>query len=171
VQWRSITLVLVLVETAVAVTAYVMNGDQPRGSVYGNLATSDWERELADWDVECPPCGTGGYTRWVSRRPSVFANLCDDFGIPDSREYPTFPLVGGDPNALPVLMELFKSPDPKARRVAIEGVRRIGDRAEVAAPLLRAALRDSDPDVSGEAAIVLLKWDKDLVLRWLAGKE
>jgi hypothetical protein len=72
------------------------------------------------------------------------------------------PLVAGDPNALP---------DPKARRIATEGVRRVGDRAEIAVPLLKTALQDTDSDVSSEAAIVLMNWDKEFVFRSLAGEK
>jgi len=168
-RWRSITLVFTLTLATVAVATYVMNRDRPHGSMYGGLATSEWERELVNWDVEQPPCASGGYNLWVSRRPSAFAKLCEDVGIPFTRQDPMLPLIAGDPNALPVLMELFKSPEPKARRIAIEGVRRVGERAEIAVPLLKAALQDSDSDVSSEAAIVLMNWDEEFVFRSLAG--
>jgi HEAT repeat protein len=81
------------------------------------------------------------------------------------------PLVEGDPKAIPVLTELFHSPDPKARRIAIEGVRCIGEKARVAMPLLLEALEDADSNVSDEAFDVLFHWDKALLLDWLEDRK
>jgi hypothetical protein len=156
---------------ALGIAVYVVNLlGQPEGSFYRGLATSEWESEVANWDVAQPTCGTDGYMLWVWRRPSAFARMCECAGIAYQQEQSTLRLVDGDPEAIPVLMELLKATDPKARRIAIEGIRRIGDPARIAEQLLIQALNDSDSNVSAEAAIALMKWDKTRVLKWLGGE-
>jgi hypothetical protein len=171
-RWRCVAVVGFVVLAALTLCVVAMKrGRAPVGSVYRGLATSEWEREIANWDVQVPSCGNGGIRLFVWRRPSPLAKICAYIGIPYPRDQATLPLLEGDPNALPVLMELFESPDPKTRRIAIEGVWRIGDRARIAAPLLAKALGDPDSDVSCEAAVALMKWDEARVQRWLRGEE
>lgn len=147
--------------TAAGGALFLLSRDRPSGSVYAGLTTSEWERELAYWDVEQPSCGTGNPP--LSIAPRRNAN-----GVFPRNSRTTLPLVSGDAAALPVLMELFASADPKARRVAIEGVRRIGEPARAATPLLRAALQDPDVEVFVEAAITLSKFEKGFAIDWAA---
>jgi hypothetical protein len=169
---RSFFVFASLAVSGLALIALVLNSaHKPVGSLYRGLATSEWQREIGSWDVGSPSCGVGGYALWVWHRPSTFAKVCDFLGIPYWQNQCTLPLVEGDPEAIPVLMELFDSPDPKARRIAIEGIRRIGDPAKQAVPLLVKALEDNDFDVSCEAAITLMKWDKARVMQWLGAEK
>ena len=165
---RSLILFAVLAVAGIGLADFVWYSfRKPEGSFYGGLATNEWERELVKWEVSRPPCGLGGYTRWVTRRPCALNQLREKIGIPLNEEPSNLLLLNGDPNALPVLMELLKTHHPNTRRIAIEGIRRIGDPAIPAMPLLVEALEDTDSDMSCEAAATLMRWDKVTVYRWL----
>src|SRR5258708_1879522 len=132
-RYRTFIVVALLAFAAFPATVFVLNFlRKSEGSLYHGLATSDWEREIVNWELSRPRCCTGGCDLWITRQPSVFANLCDSFGIPHQQDRSPLALVQGDPKALPVLAELIRSSDPKARRIGIEGIRRIGDGAKSA---------------------------------------
>jgi hypothetical protein len=163
---RLALLALAALTTAVLVPSLMR---KPTGSAYRGLTTGEWEGEIARCDVSPPPCGTGngGRNLYLWRNPSSWERVRAAIGFSNPPGPLPWLLLEGDPAALPVLVELFGSPDPKARRVAIEGVRRIGDPAKGAAPLLVKALGDPDPSVSVEAAFALRRWERARVDRWL----
>ena len=62
----------------------------------------------------------------------------------------TYPLLDGDPAAIPVLRELIQDPDPDVRQAAANGLERIGPKAESMVPLLCKMLKeDADESVRG----------------------
>src|SRR5262245_33005471 len=77
------------------------------GSVFRGLTTSEWHSEIANWEISYPPCGTGGHCLWVTPRAKWWSTLSEHLGVCWVRRSPELPLLAGDPEALPVLMELM----------------------------------------------------------------
>lgn len=113
-------------------------------SLYRGRPTGYWHRDLSrceelwsflsqDYYLSGPePTPIEEWLSWLlgSKQKAGVGGLgSEDF---DRR----FPVLGGDPAAVPVLVELLQYPDCKARREAAEGLRRIGPGAEEAVPAL-----------------------------------
>jgi HEAT repeat protein len=71
-------------------------------------------------------------------------------------------LLDGDAAAIPVLLELMKSPYPSVRLVAVESLARMGEAARPALPALLEASDDEDNEVGSSAAIAVYRLDQDL---------
>lgn len=165
---RKRTSICIAFACVLAIGTFVLLRQPQVAPIYEGRTTDEWELELAQWQIEPPWCGTGGYTRFVWKEPSRIDRLLGYFRIEVAD--PELPLVAGDPAALPALMELMRSPRATTRRIAIEGIRRTDDHGKIAIPLLTESLKDPDSDVGFEAANALRRWDRNVLLRFLNGK-
>jgi hypothetical protein len=78
------------------------------------------------------------------RHRSWWGRLLGEAGVPAPVPDPGYPLFGGDPVAVPVLVELLRSPDATARWAAADGLERVGPGARAAVPGLLEARDDPD---------------------------
>jgi hypothetical protein len=134
--------------------------------------TSWWEREIRTAYGLALSDEHGVPYRWYVRKPppstwESFTSLLLGYPSMDTQD-PS--LTDGDPKALPVLVELIRSPHAKARWVAVSGLGALGRKAPEALPALMAAARDDgdeevrltaiwevrriDPDAADRAAPV-----------------
>lgn len=93
--------------------------------------------------------------------PPAWVTWLGKAGFRFERDESGFPLLLGDPDAFPVLVELLESADPTARRVGAYGLAAIGPRARQAVPALLKALGDPDRGVWLAARGSLGLVDKD----------
>src|SRR5205807_1766311 len=78
------------------------------------------------------------------------------------------PLQDGDPDAVPVLVELLRAPEVNVRILAVWGLKEVGSRARETIPALLAALNDEDEEVAHQAWWALHSIDKSVApeYRW-----
>jgi hypothetical protein len=122
-------------------------------SKYQGRYTNYWREELLYWEVaadaisrEGPP-GVGvrsRFTVWCRSPHPWVERLAVAVGRPSPGRSYDCPLLAGDPDAVPVLMELLRDPDPKVRLIAIQGLEIVGPAAGPAVPALLRALRDKE---------------------------
>jgi hypothetical protein len=100
---------------------------------YNGRPTSYWHAQLDQYEEVWAHCW--GQIHVLRPKNTKFEILVQSiFGIKlDDRGYA---LWDGDPQAIPVLLELLKYPDCKSRRVAATGLSNVGPPAENASPLL-----------------------------------
>src|SRR5262249_53218012 len=84
---------------------------------------------------------------------------------PDKLPPDKLPLLEGDAEAVPVLIELLRSRDRQVRLIAAEGLERVGAKADAAIPALTNALSDADADVRAQAGQALYRIDRDAARR------
>jgi HEAT repeat protein len=60
-----------------------------------------------------------------------------------------------------VLIELLNAQDPKVRRIAVQGLRKVGAAAKPAVPVLLKALDDEDGKVRRDAEWALFRIDRE----------
>jgi len=143
---------------------------KPGEASYLGKSSQTWEAEISRRDVWRPTCGTGGGPPVRCDRPSSFIRpILQSAGIATraTTDEGEIPLLNGDPEAMPVLVELLQSPKTNVRMVAIEGLRRMGEQARPAVPALIAATEDEDVYIAGDAASVLIGLHEDASIRWL----
>jgi hypothetical protein len=130
----------------------------PRGvpgkdeATYLGRPTSYWEEEAMEYRFSFfsivfsdePPPGWEYAASWTRTRPKPFWKRCLDrlTGGPDTGDVETedLELLSGDPDAIPVLVELLESSDSKIRQIAANGLARLGTKAGPAIPALTRAL-------------------------------
>jgi hypothetical protein len=151
----------------------------PRSATFRGKTAAAWDAELRHWspDIEWVSIGGRG-THWGYHAPAYEVWLAQaGFSVRSSDS--DLALLAGDPDAVPVLLELLKSSSPKTRRVAAQGLGQVGSwpglfspesREESATALLR-AIDDDDPDVRLEAEQALVRVDREAAeragLEWL----
>jgi hypothetical protein len=89
----------------------------------------------------------GGGLQLIDSRPQPFwARWLDGWGLDDGprRCRMDWSLVAGDPDAVPVLLEMLRRPEPGARLAAAVGLAKVGEGHPAALPALRGALGDED---------------------------
>jgi len=114
---------------------------------YKGRYTNSWRAELRGYDR----IGIGDYgVDWIFvRRPSrLEVWLAKVMRGNAPKVHPPAPLQDGDPEAIPVLVELLKSPEPIVRIMAASGLQQIGSLASEAVPALSALVDDEDGDVA-----------------------
>jgi hypothetical protein len=137
---------------------------RPSGPVFRGKTAAQWERELQHWEffdsgpVEtihfATRCSTR-FTEWYRISP-WWESWLQTAGIEVSHDDPEVaPLVDGAPDALPVLMELLQSADPKVRRVAATGLEALRGAAREAVPDLIRTL--DDPEWQVRYAVMLVR--------------
>jgi hypothetical protein len=117
---------------------------------YKGRYTNSWRAELRSYDncfrisSEWYFCHTPSrWEQWLSKILPNSSQLSNRFDPP---------WEDGDPEAIPVLVELLKSPERHVRIIAAYGLEIIGPPARDAIPaLLAMLLRDDDEDVATEA--------------------
>jgi HEAT repeats len=155
ILWTMTVLVL-----AITATWWVNTKRVPqREGCFRGQTTSQWEWTLRRWAI-----GTGGKhngwrsTSWVYQ-PSFVERHLEKLGF--QPEAPcSLPLLEGDPEAVPVLVELLKSPDPKVRQIAVQGLEKIGEQARAGTSGLVEALDDPEEEVRRDAAQALFTVDR-----------
>jgi hypothetical protein len=164
---RKVALVGLLM-AALAVLVWCSPG-KPTGPVFRDRTAAQWEAELQHWDAW--DMGIWGYGRepsphfvWM-RTPPWWQGWLQKVGIEVHSGSGELPLLEGDPDALPVLVELLHSADPKGRRAAIQGLTALGAAAKEVIPDLVRALDDPDHDVRVDARQALKAVDADTAQR------
>jgi HEAT repeats len=111
---------------------------------YQGLTASQWESEIRRWEVG-PVILHGGTADafWVRHQP-FWNSWLKYVGIKPGEVCHDMPLLHGDPDAVPVLAELLASHDPQARRLAAQGLEKVGEKARSTVPDLIRALDDED---------------------------
>jgi hypothetical protein len=159
--------VTLLVLLAVMVTGGVtwrlvyFAGQRPEATFRG-WTTRQWEGEISRrgpsiWGEPVIDPGQLG----PAPEPPAWVTWLGKAGFRIERDKSSFSLLAGDPDALPVLVELLESADPRARRVGAYGLRAIGPRARQAVPALLKALGDPDVAVRFAAGGSLRRVDED----------
>jgi hypothetical protein len=111
---------------------------------YKGRYTNSWRVELRSYE----PLGVGshGYVSWhFFRRHTKWEDWLSK--VMPGKYQPIAPLslvADGDPEAVPVLVELLSAPEPIVRMIAASGLERIGLPAREAIPALLALLEDED---------------------------
>lgn len=125
---------------------------------YKGWYTNAWRAELRLWEKVRICGGSSGQSRliWV-RRPASgdewLAELFLSAGDPGGPLSP--PLFDNDPEAVPVLAELLRAPEPNVRLAAVEALQRIGPPASDALRALLLVFEDDDEEVRQQAAQAL----------------
>jgi hypothetical protein len=130
-------------------------------AVYQGQCTSSWRQELLHWKVVCSG-GINAFTyRWRQRQHPPWDEWLGSVTGTHRSFFPLekLPLLQGDVEAVPVLLELLKDPEPQIRLVAAEGLGAVGPPASVAVPHLFDALPDVDSDVHREIEDALFRID------------
>src|SRR5262245_53282226 len=122
----------------------------PSGPSYQGKTAEEWRVELRRWE----PCGVsyGGSHRWTVwfYGPPAHEVWLAKLGVTSPSSDAKLALLEGDSEAVPVLLELLKSPSPKARRVAAQG---LWEGASKLAPPFPAVLLDEAHDDVGEVPV------------------
>jgi len=119
---------------------------------YRGLTAADWEAEVRHWEVVFESYSNKVGWRRVWRREGELGGE-------------RMQLLTDDPEAVPVLAKLLGSRDPKARRIAVQGLEKVGEQARPAVPALLAALDDPDDDVRQDAEQALTWIDREAAER------
>jgi hypothetical protein len=129
---------------------------------YRGKTTSQWAAALQQWDVggEVASNKFGHQTLW-RRNPSIFQDWSERLGFVARDSEESLPLLEGDLEAVPVLIALLADADPKVRRVAVQGLEWVGERAKAAVPALLEALDDPDEWVRRDAEQALFRVDRE----------
>lgn len=139
---------------------YDMTGWVRGEAKYKSQYTGAWKAEIERWHV------VGSDTRWqliggsfkttrvriwearlAPVKPSLLDRFLDCLGVRRYTPPADKRLLGGDSEAIPVLLELLQDDDPQVRLVACEGLIEVGPNANSAVPALNAALTDNDHEV------------------------
>jgi HEAT repeat protein len=142
----------------------------PKGPSYRGKTAAQWQAELRCWEplLKTARNKGGRWTWWVYFPPTHEVWLAK-FGV-SRRDYDAkLALVEGDPEAVPVLLELLKSPSPKARRAAAQGLEKVACKApqfppaqlDAATQALLAAIDDEDQAVRLDAEQALFSVDRE----------
>jgi hypothetical protein len=113
---------------------------------YKGRYTNSWRVELRRWEKVSICGGSSGQPRLVwSRGPALWHEwLAEPFARPGDFDSPVSPpLLNGDPEAIPVLVELLRAPEPNVRLIAAEALASFGrGTTEGFLPAVRAILPD-----------------------------
>jgi hypothetical protein len=122
---------------------------------YGGLTVTQWDAEICNWEVAVTMISSKGgrHMYWVRKESEP-----PEGGWSDDE----MPLLRGDPEAIPVLVVLLRSPNHHARLIAVQGLRRCQKQARSAIPALLKALDDPDDNVRGYAAETLFWLDREV---------
>jgi HEAT repeat protein len=146
--------------TLAAALAAVWHHPVTPAPAYRGLTARQWEQELRNWrPYAVLGSETWGETLWDREQP-LWLRWAEWIGLPVPADKGDLPLLEGDADSVPVLIELLRSPDVQARQVAAQGLDYVGPGAGRAAPALRAALEDDDPMVREYAAQALYQIER-----------
>jgi hypothetical protein len=114
---------------------------------YKGRYTNSWRAELRSYDSIA--IGDLGCVDWIFvRRTSRLEDwLAKVMPGSSPKVHPPAPLQDGDPEAIPVLVELLTSPERIVRIMAAAGLEQIGSPAQEAIPALSALVDDEAGDV------------------------
>jgi hypothetical protein len=151
--WRKVAFVGLLV-VPLAVLAWWL-ASQPEGPVFRGKTAAQWERVITNWPFDYIKARDGSTIafHWAPR--SILDRVLWESGVTFAVTDPGYPLFKGDPAAVPVLLELIKSPDATTRWAAVHGLGRVGPAALVGIGALREATHDSDDMVCFAAWVEL----------------
>lgn len=140
-------------------------GDRSANQYRGGTAVQ-WESEIRRWSVGVSGWSNKGgrWTFWY-REPRWWEAWLAKIGAARKHDLHEMPLLAGDAGAVPVLLELLRSNDSKARLIAAEGLERIGEKAKPAVPDLIAAMEDDNEDVRAQAEQSLFYIDREAAER------
>lgn len=110
---------------------------------YKGKYTCEWNAEIKEWSLGLLPFDTAEPRVW-RLKPS----RAETSGV---LQFPDVSLLNGDPEAIPVLLELLTSDDSNVRFFACMGLGKAGAGATAAVQALQKALKDPDPSVRDEA--------------------
>jgi hypothetical protein len=128
---------------------------------YRGRYTNYWRAELRCYHVELGRDVLGhGYWDFV-RTQSVWEQWLSKLlpiSFQPKLDSPA-PLQDGDPEAVPVLIELLQAPERTVRILAAHGLETIGSPARPAVPALLTLLKDENGDVVSQAILALIAID------------
>jgi hypothetical protein len=117
---------------------------------YKGRYTNSWRTELRAYDHYFRISSDWYFFRTPSRWDPWFSKILPKSFTSNDRFDP--PWKDGDPEAIPVLLELLQAHEPHVRIIAASGLETIGPAARDTIPALLAMLRDdNDEDVACEA--------------------
>jgi len=128
---------------------------------YKGRYTNSWRAEMRCYDVHVGFDGLGhGY--WdIERKPSKWEKWLSKVlpvSFQPKLDSPP-PLQNGDPEAVPVLIELLQTPERNVRILAARGLETIGPPARPVVPVLLTLLEDEDLDLVNQVIITLTTID------------
>jgi hypothetical protein len=109
---------------------------------YQGMPTSYWREECRHWLPREIRISATPQVEW-NRQSSEFEKWRDSFLHLPKNE--TFPLITGDPQCLPVLIELLQFEDKQLSRIVLYALERIGSGAVAVVPILAQRIREDDP--------------------------
>ena len=133
---------------------------------YDGRTTSQWESEIQYWEplLKCRGSKAMSYTLWIRREP-VWTTWLGLLGIQAGHPQADLPLLGADPAAVPVLVELLASRDAQSRLIALQGLQYLGPKARAASPDVQRLLDDGDEEVGQQAELTLYHIDQETAHR------
>jgi hypothetical protein len=115
-----------------------------REAFYRGQPTSYWQQECENWLPLLSASSGRADVTWVRRRPEWEQRFAHLIGLSVS-SYVNVPLVDGDPESVPVLLELLqRTSNNRVRIVALTGLEHVGPPARDAVPLLLRLVREKD---------------------------
>jgi hypothetical protein len=115
---------------------------------YKGRYTNSWRAELRSYySFSASNLGTAEWSFFprTSKLEDWFGKVMSGNSL---KVHPPAPLQDGDPEAIPVLVELLNAPEPIVRLMAAAGLEQIGSPAGEAIPALSALVDDEDGDVA-----------------------
>jgi HEAT repeats len=143
-------------------------------SAYRGWTAAQWESEIRRWSHATSTSKGCLWAHWY-RESTWWERWLERIGVAAgsfSRSFPTqMPLLEGDAEAVPVLVELLRSKDSNVRRLAAQALQRSAEHANSAVPDLIIALDDEDRFVRIQAEQALFRIDPEAAqgagLEWM----
>jgi hypothetical protein len=137
---------------------------------YRELTVTQWEAEILSWEPWTPTWDINRLRFTTKgRRQTVWVTWLSYIGIKAGESHRSkageklvdFPLLVGDPAAVPVLVELLGSREPQVRLIAAQGLWMIGEQALPAVPALLRRLDDKDEAVREQVETTLFHLESE----------
>jgi hypothetical protein len=142
--WTALTLLVLVALAVVPESRWRIIGWVKRESFYQDRPTSFWSAELQNWSDVCGfPFHPDEPTKMWTREPGrweVWASKYFPLALSRVPKSKSPALLDRDTSAVPVLTELLADANWKVRRIAAEGLSKLGPDARSAWPALQAAL-------------------------------
>jgi hypothetical protein len=152
---RVIVLVALLSGGLALILWLLLYQESDRGweGIFAGHRTAYWKGDLAQWRIWSRVSFKGCISREWERVPSFLDHA---FGRnADSSSLRNHPLMQGNPESIPVLVELLGCENANVQLIALQAVRMLGANAIKCAPSLEKLLNNSNQELRNEASSVL----------------
>lgn len=145
---------LVCVGTVLFLCEYVPMNKPLKMASFQNRTAAWWEQELQTWEVFYEVREfTGNICRFRRRKVVPFTDMPVGFDYRHcAPQFSEHPLMQGNPEAVPVLLQLTESDNPTIRLVALECLGRFSELPQQSIDMVfMRAINDTDESVRNEA--------------------